>query len=104
MASLRQQPAATRMRLTCCVPAYGFGVKPAHQTCVFKAMEVPCGLSRQAHTLQAWVHSYVSADKTLTFCIYDAPNPDAIRRAAQRNVRPIDRITELRVLDPYFYC
>ena len=92
------------MRLTCCVPAYGFGVKPSHETCVFQSMEVPCGLSRQAHTLQAWVHSYVSADKKLTFCIYDAPNPDAIRGAVQRNVLPIDRITEVRVLDPYFYC
>ena len=50
-----------------------------------------------------WVHSYVSADKKLTFCIYDAPDPDAIRRAAQRNALPIDRITEVRVLDPYFY-
>ena len=46
---------------------------------------------------------YVSADKKLTFCIYDAPDPDAIRRAARRNALPIDRITEVRVLEPYFY-
>ena len=50
-----------------------------------------------------WVHSYVSSDKKTTFCIYDGPNPDAIRRAAQRNGLPVDRITEVRVLDPYFY-
>jgi Protein of unknown function (DUF4242) len=50
-----------------------------------------------------WVHSYVSADKKTTFCIYDGPTPDTIRRAAQRNGLPVDRITEVRVLDPYFY-
>jgi hypothetical protein len=50
-----------------------------------------------------WVHSYVSPDRTKTFCIYDGPDPDAIRRAAQRNKVPVDRITEVSVLDPYFY-
>lgn len=50
-----------------------------------------------------WVHSYVTDDKTKTFCIYDAPSPEAIRRAARRNNLPVDKITEVQVLDPYFY-
>jgi len=50
-----------------------------------------------------WVHSYVSADKKKTFCVYDAPSPEAIRRTASRNKLPVERITEVRVLDPYFY-
>jgi hypothetical protein len=50
-----------------------------------------------------WVHSYVSEDKTKTFCVYDGPNPTAIRHAAERNGLPIDDITEVSVLDPYFY-
>jgi hypothetical protein len=50
-----------------------------------------------------WIHSYVTGDKKKTFCIYDAPTPEAIRRAAQRNSLPVDRITEVSVLDPYFY-
>lgn len=50
-----------------------------------------------------WVHSYVSTDKVKTFCIYDGPSEAAIRAAAERNGLPIDRITEVRVLDPYFY-
>jgi hypothetical protein len=50
-----------------------------------------------------WVHSYVSDDRTKTFCIYDAPGPEAIRRVADRNGLPLDTITEVRVLDPYFY-
>lgn len=50
-----------------------------------------------------WIHSYVSADGRKTFCAYDAPTPEAIRRTAKRNGLPVDRITEVRVLDPYFY-
>ncbi|MGH8891013.1 MAG: DUF4242 domain-containing protein [Acidothermaceae bacterium] len=51
-----------------------------------------------------WVHSYVTTDKAKTFCIYDAPNPEAIRETARRNNLPVDTITEVRVLDPYFYA
>ncbi|HEY8765290.1 MAG TPA: DUF4242 domain-containing protein [Solirubrobacteraceae bacterium] len=51
-----------------------------------------------------WVHSYVSADKHTTFCIYDGPTPEAIRKTATRNTLPVDQITEVRVLDPYFYA
>ncbi|HEY1741210.1 MAG TPA: DUF4242 domain-containing protein [Acidimicrobiia bacterium] len=50
-----------------------------------------------------WVTSYVAPDRTRTFCIYDGPNPDSIRRAADANGLPVDSITEVRVLDPYFY-
>jgi hypothetical protein len=50
-----------------------------------------------------WMHSYVSSDKGKTYCIYDGPGPEAIRQAAERNRLPIDRVTEVRVLDPYFY-
>jgi hypothetical protein len=50
-----------------------------------------------------WVHSYVTEDRTKTFCVYDAPSPEAVRRAAKRNGLPIERITSVRVLDPYFY-
>lgn len=50
-----------------------------------------------------WVHSYVTPDKKRTFCIYDAPSPEAIRKVADRNGLPVDRITEVRVLDPYFH-
>lgn len=50
-----------------------------------------------------WIHSYVSDDKKTTFCVYDGPSPESIRRAAESNALPIDRITKVRVLDPYFY-
>jgi hypothetical protein len=50
-----------------------------------------------------WVHSYVTEDRRKTFCIYDGPSPEAIRLAAARNGLPVDAITPVRVLDPYFY-
>jgi hypothetical protein len=50
------------------------------------------------------VHSYASDDKTKTFFVYDAPTPEAIRKTATRNDLPVDRITQVRVLDPYFYA
>ena len=50
-----------------------------------------------------WLHSYFSDDKRKSFCVYDGPDPEAIRRAADRAELPIDRISRVRVLDPYFY-
>lgn len=50
-----------------------------------------------------WIHSYVTPDHTRTFCVYDAPSPEAVRRVADRNKLPVGRITEVHVLVPYFY-
>lgn len=60
-------------------------------------------VNRNSEDAVTWLHSYVSPDRKRTFCIYDGPDPEAIRRAAERNRLPVDRITEVRVLDPYFY-
>lgn len=61
-------------------------------------------LERNADEGVTWVHSYVSEDKKKSFCIYDAPSPEAIRKTAARNELPVERITQVRVLDPYFYA
>jgi Protein of unknown function (DUF4242) len=46
-----------------------------------------------------WQHSYVAADKT--FCIYLAPNEDAIRLHADLSGIPVARITEIpQIIDP----
>jgi Protein of unknown function (DUF4242) len=50
-----------------------------------------------------WVHSYVTEDRRKTFCVYDGPDEAAISRTAEKNGLPVDAITEVRVLDPYFY-
>ena len=60
-------------------------------------------VSTNAQDQVTWIHSYVSEDKQKTFCIYDSPSPEAIWQAARRSQLPVDRITEVYVLDPYFY-
>jgi hypothetical protein len=42
-----------------------------------------------------WIFSFLSADKKKTYCLYDAPNPEAIRAAARRNNIPADAIIEI---------
>jgi hypothetical protein len=65
-----------------------------------------CGgvVGRNAEEGVAWVHSYVSEEKTRTFCVYDALSPEAIRKVAAANQLPVDQITRVTVLDPYFYA
>lgn len=60
-------------------------------------------VSVNADSNVTWIHSYVSPDHKKTFCIYDAPSPEAIRQVAERNGLPVDTITPVTVLDPYFY-
>ena len=60
-------------------------------------------IERNADETVTWLHSYVSDDRRTTFCVYEGPSPEAIRKAAARNRLPVDRITQVRVLDPYFY-
>jgi hypothetical protein len=60
-------------------------------------------VSNNAEDNVTWIHSYVTKDKKKTFCIYDAPSEAAIRKSAKANGLPVDNITEVSVLDPYFY-
>jgi uncharacterized protein DUF4242 len=42
-----------------------------------------------------WLFSFLSADKRKTYCLYEAPNAEAIREAAKRLNLPADTIVEL---------
>lgn len=42
-----------------------------------------------------WLYSFLSADKRKTYCLYEAPSPEAIRRAAVRAGLPADVIVEV---------
>ncbi|MGI8560560.1 MAG: DUF4242 domain-containing protein [Luteimonas sp.] len=66
---------------------------------------VACGavVDNNARSGVTWIHSYVSEDLQTTYCIYDGPSADSIREAAGSNNLPIDRISPVRVLNPYFY-
>jgi hypothetical protein len=42
-----------------------------------------------------WLFSFLSADRRRTYCLYEAPSPDAIMVAARRGNIPADEIVEV---------
>ena len=60
-------------------------------------------IERNALEGVTWIHSYVTDDHTKTFCVYDAPSPEAVRKTAADMSLPVDAISEVRVLDPDLY-
>ena len=47
-----------------------------------------------------WLYSFPSADKRKTYCLYEAPNAEAIRIAARRLDIPADAIIPVSELRP----
>ena len=47
-----------------------------------------------------WIYSFLSADKKKTYCLYEAPNPEAIREAAARLGIPADVIVAVEQIGP----
>ena len=48
----------------------------------------------------SWLFSFISADKLRTYCLYEAPSPDAILEAARRANVPADEIVEVSKFVP----
>ncbi len=48
----------------------------------------------------SWLFSFLSADRHRTYCLYEAPNPDAIITAAKRAGIPADEVTEVTRITP----
>ena len=42
-----------------------------------------------------WLFSFLSADRRRTYCLYEAPSPEAISTAARRGNLPADSIVEV---------
>jgi phosphoglycolate phosphatase-like HAD superfamily hydrolase len=42
-----------------------------------------------------WLFSFLSADRRRSYCLYEAPSPDAILAAAQRAGIPADVVVEV---------
>jgi hypothetical protein len=58
-----------------------------------------CAVLGKMGTQIQWVQSYVTDDKI--YCVYIAPNEDAVREHAAQGGFPANRISEIRtVLDP----
>ena len=47
-----------------------------------------------------WIFSFLSADRRQTYCLYEAPSPDAIIAAARRANLPADAIVEVGSASP----
>ncbi len=43
----------------------------------------------------SWLFSFLSADRHRSYCLYEAPSPDAILTAAKRAGIPADVVTEV---------
>jgi hypothetical protein len=48
----------------------------------------------------SWLFSFLSADRRRSYCLYEAPSPDAIVAAARRANVPVDSIVEVSRLIP----
>jgi hypothetical protein len=58
-----------------------------------------CGILREMGPEIQWVESYVTDDRI--YCVYVAPNEDAVRKHAQQGGFPANRISQIRsVIDP----
>jgi hypothetical protein len=51
-----------------------------------------------------WIFSFLSADKRKTYCLYEAPNAEAIRNAAARANIPADVITMVDEVNPAMFA
>jgi hypothetical protein len=49
-----------------------------------------------------WLFSFLSADRRRTYCLYEAPSPDAIIAAARRANVPADVVVEVSAGTPQF--
>jgi len=58
-----------------------------------------CGVLREMGPQIQWVQSYVTDDKV--YCVYIAPNEEAVRQHAEMGGFPANRISQVRtVIDP----
>ncbi len=48
-----------------------------------------------------WLFSFLSADRRRTYCLYEAPSPEAIRAAAERADIPADAVVEVDAGTPF---
>ncbi len=51
-----------------------------------------------------WVFSFLSADKRKTYCLYEAPDEESLRKAAERLNIPADVITPVDQIDPGLFA
>jgi hypothetical protein len=50
-----------------------------------------------------WLLSFLSSDRKKSYCLYEAPNPEAIREAARRANIPADAVVEVSEIRPQMF-
>ena len=68
-------------------------------------LELPEDVVRRIDDVNAdegvsWLFSFITADRLRTYCLYEAPSPDAIVEAARRANVPVDEIVEVSKFVP----
>jgi len=68
-------------------------------------LELPQDVVRRIDDVNAeegvsWLFSFITADRLHTYCLYEAPSPDAIVEAARRANVPADKIVEVSKFVP----
>lgn len=77
------------------IPGVGASTADALQA----VSQTSCGVLREMGPQIQWLESYVTQDKI--YCIYIAPNEDAVREHATRGGFPANRISEVKtIIDP----
>ena len=51
-----------------------------------------------------WIFSFLSSDKKKTYCLYEAPDAESIRRAAARAGVPADVVTMVDEIGPEMFA
>ncbi|CAM3273032.1 hypothetical protein BST27_25505 [Mycobacterium intermedium] len=60
------------------------------------SLETVDGINRiNAEENVRWLYSFLSADKRKTYCLYEAPSPEAIKTAAARAGLPADVVVQV---------
>lgn len=61
--------------------------------------QTSCGVLREMGPQIQWVQSYVTDDKI--YCVYIAPDEDAVRKHAQKGGFPANKVSRIRsMIDP----
>ena len=68
-------------------------------------LELPEDVVRRIDDVNAeegvsWLFSFITADRLRTYCLYEAPSPDAILEAARRATVPADEVVEVSKFVP----
>lgn len=61
--------------------------------------QTSCGVLAEMGGQVKWMHSYVTGDRI--YCVYEAPDEEAVREHARRGSFPANRVSEVRnIIDP----